>query len=249
MKKLCFLFLTLLVLLAVSSCATTRYISQDEVYGAEYVPYDSYYTIMVYDGNLLLNRYSPARIVSLEGYVGTYTSVVLDVGGLIVTVTGPTILLYPIGYPNNIYMLRGRSYYRWHDNLGLFTRSRPPRGHMAPPPGPGRHEPRPGDRPPQHKQPNPGPGHNQPGHQSGPKAGEPNPRRVPNASPQNTRPNQTPQRTEPRSTQPNVRRNTQPSTSSARPSTQAAPRGSSGGGATRSGSSGARSSGQSGRRR
>ena len=120
MKKLCLLFLTLLVLLGVSSCATTRYVSEGEVYETGYVAYDEYYTIMVYDGNLLLNRYSPARIVSLDGYVGSYTRVVLDVGGLIVTVTGPTILLYPIGYPNNIYMLRGRSYYRWHDNLGIF---------------------------------------------------------------------------------------------------------------------------------
>lgn len=258
MKKLCFLFLTLLALLAVSSCATTRYVSGGEVYGTEYVAYDDYYTVMAYDGNLLLNRYSPARIVSLNGYVGGYTSVVLDVGGLIVTVSGPTILVCPVGYPNDIYWLRGRYYYRWHENLGVFTRIRPPRGHMGPPPhshgpGPGHHEPRPEGRPPQHGQPNAGPGHNQPGHSHpAPRSGEMNPNRrpnnnQPNARPQSNQPSARPntQSSQPRSSQPNVRRSTPQSSPSTRPTPQASPRSSAGSGASRGGSSSAARSGSS----
>ena len=247
-----FYLLLIMLVFLVTSCSATRYINYDDGYGTTSVSYSSsnYYTVMVYEGSVLMESYSPARIISRDGLVGGYTRVTLDVGGTLVTVMGSTILLYPVGYPDTLYLLYGTSYYRWHDRWNHFILSprppRPPRGHQPPPPPrePRRNEPRPqpNDRP-QQGQPNVRP-------QGQPNA-QPAPR--PNNNQPNTRPNNNSQ-PNPRqnNNQPSARPNNQSGPTVTRPSTQSAPRGNSGGGGSRSAgpsNSGSSSSGRGGRGR
>lgn len=249
MKK--FNLLLIMLVFLVTACGSARYVNYDSGYGVETVSYSSsYYTVMVYEGGVLMESYSPARIISRDGLIGGYTRVTLDVGGTIITISGPTILLYPVGYPDSLYLLYGTSYYRWHDRWNRFIISprppRPPRGHRPPPPPreSRRNEPkpRPNDRP-QQGQPNVRPG-GQPSNQPAPR-------------PNNNQPNQRPKDNQPtvrrNNSQPNTRPSAQPSSPTVtRPSTQSTPRSNSSGGGARSAgpsNNGSSSSGRGGRGR
>lgn len=149
MRKFIIAILTILLL---TGCAVNTYSTVTDN--------PNYYTVMIYEGDVLVESYSPCRIIARNGLTAEHrTIVVLDVNGTVITVMGSTILLYPVGYPNNIYMLYNRSFYRWNDRYNHFIyRYRAPRPPRRPEP-PRNHEPRPqprnqvqprnGDRPPQ----------------------------------------------------------------------------------------------------
>lgn len=139
MRKFIIAILTILLL---TGCAVNTY--------STITDNPNYYTVMVYEGDVLVESYSPCRIIARNGLTAGYrTSVVLDIQGAVITVIGSTILLYPIGYPDRIYMLYNRSFYRWNDRFNHFiyrpSPPRPPRRHELPR-EPRRNEPRPQPR-------------------------------------------------------------------------------------------------------